>query len=110
LTRDVLGLTPPEAAQGLLQDIHWSFGLFGYFPTYSLGTLAAAQLFAAAGREVGDLEAMFASGDFAPLLAWLRRNVHEHGARLSSTELLVRATGRPLEARDLIAHLREIVG
>jgi carboxypeptidase Taq len=108
LYAETLGLTPPDDAQGVLQDIHWSLALFGYFPTYTLGTLAAAQLFAAAGRQC-DLEAAVAAGEFHVLTDWLRRNVHDHGAHFSSAELMIRASGRPLEARDLITHLRATV-
>ena len=103
----LLGIRPPNAALGLLQDIHWSQGMFGYFPTYTLGSVAAAQLFAAAGRELGDLEAAFAAGELAPLLAWLRDQVHAHASIYQAPELIERATGKPLAADDLLAHLRE---
>ena len=98
-----LGLVPRDAAEGVLQDIHWSMGAFGYFPTYTLGNLIAAQLFAAARRELGDLEAAFERGEFAPLLAWLRRNVHAHGSRLEAGELVRRASGSPLSPREYLA-------
>jgi carboxypeptidase Taq len=103
---ELLGLRPADAAEGVLQDIHWSQGMFGYFPTYTLGTLMGAQLFAAAGRELGDLEAAFAEGEFRPLLDWLRDKVHRHGSRYQAPELVERATGRPLAAADLLAYLR----
>ncbi len=102
----LLGIRPPNAAVGLLQDIHWSQGMFGYFPTYTLGTVAAAQLFAAAERELGDLEAAFAAGELAPLLAWLRAEVHAHAGLYQAPELIERATGKPLAADDLLAYLR----
>ncbi len=107
--QELLGIRPKNAAEGLLQDIHWSQGMFGYFPTYTLGTLAAAQLFAAAGRELGDLEAAFAAGEFAPLLGWLRQKIHRHGSRHEAAELIERATGKPLSADDLLAYLRTTV-
>ncbi len=107
LYEEVLGLRPGDAAEGVLQDIHWSQGSFGYFPTYTLGTLAAAQLFAAAGRELGDLEEAFARGELRPLLDWLRQNIHRHGSRYTAGELIERATGRPLAADDLLAYLRQ---
>ena len=94
LYQELLGIRPANVADGLLQDIHWSQGMFGYFPTYTLGTMAAAQLFAAAERALGDLEAAFAAGEFAPLLAWLRRNVHAHASRYQAPELIERATGK----------------
>ncbi|MCP3964682.1 MAG: carboxypeptidase M32 [bacterium] len=107
LYEQLLGIRPENAADGVLQDIHWAQGMFGYFPTYTLGTMAAAQLFAAAGRDLGDLEAMFAAGEFQPLLDWLRENVHRHGSRWQAPELIERATGSPLAADDLLAYLRQ---
>ncbi len=106
LYHELLGIRPPNVALGLLQDIHWSQGLFGYFPTYTLGTMAAAQLFAAAERDLGDLEAAFAEGAFAPLLAWLREHLHAHASRYQASELIERATGKPLAADDLLTYLR----
>ena len=104
--QDLLGIRPDNDALGVLQDIHWSQGLFGYFPTYTLGSAVGAQLFAAAGRELGDLEERFAEGDFGSLLDWLRRNVHGHGARYPAPELVERVTGKDLSADDLLEHLR----
>ena len=103
---EYLGVTPPDDAQGCLQDIHWSAGLVGYFPTYTLGNLYAAQLFAAAA-ELGDLSAMFAEGDFVPLLEWLRQHVHGHGQRYHSAELVQVATGEPPSHEPLIESLRQ---
>lgn len=107
LYQELLGIRPPDAARGVLQDIHWSQAMFGYFPTYTLGTMAAAQLFAAAGRQLGDLEAAFAEGDFAPLLGWLRERVHRHGSRYEAGELIERVTGKPLAPDDLLDYLRQ---
>ncbi len=103
--REYLGLTPPDHAQGVMQDVHWSAGLFGYFPTYTLGNIFAAQFFAAATRELGDLGQMFARGEFAPLLDWLRREIHSRGKLLRSRELVRRVTGEDPDARHLVAHL-----
>ncbi len=105
----LLGVRPPSAADGVLQDIHWSMGAFGYFPTYTLGNLLAAQLFEAAGRELGDLDALMAAGDFPELLGWLRRNVHGHASRYPAPELVERATGAPLGADAFLRHLRATV-
>jgi carboxypeptidase Taq len=105
LYRELLGLVPPDDALGVLQDIHWPQGMFGYFPTYTLGTLAAAQLFAAAERDLGDLEEAFARGELRPLLGWLREKIHRAGSRWPAPELIERATGRPLGADDLMTHL-----
>jgi len=100
---ELLGLRAPDLAQGVLQDIHWSMGAFGYFPTYTLGNLMNAQLFAAAGESLGDLGAQFAQGDFAPLLGWLREHVHQHGRRFPAKELIERATGKPLSSEAFLA-------
>ena len=104
--RKYLGLTPPDAARGVLQDIHWSGGAIGYFPTYTLGNLYAAQLFDAARVDLGDLDAAFARGEFGPLLSWLREKVHRHGRRYPAAELVTRATGKPPSAEPLLRHLR----
>jgi carboxypeptidase Taq len=100
-----LGITPPNDAKGCLQDIHWSGGSIGYFPTYTLGNLYAAQFFEAARRDLGDLDAQFARGDFSPLLQWLREKIHRHGQRYSARELVKRATGSELSAKPLLDHL-----
>jgi carboxypeptidase Taq len=89
-----LGLRAKSPRDGLLQDGHWAAGMFGYFPTYTLGNLVAAQLYRAAKREMGDLEADFAVGDFRPMLLWLRENVHRIGHR-PVTEVVQGATGAP---------------
>ncbi|MFN9878106.1 MAG: carboxypeptidase M32, partial [Planctomycetota bacterium] len=101
-----LGLRPADDAEGALQDVHWSAGLFGYFPTYTLGTLYASQLFDAAERELGALESHFQRGQFQPLLEWLRRNVHRHGQTLTASEIVTRASHQPISQAPLLAHLR----
>ncbi|MDP7246728.1 MAG: carboxypeptidase M32 [Planctomycetota bacterium] len=103
-----LGIRAETAAEGVLQDIHWSMGAFGYFPTYSLGNLIACQLFDAAENEMDDLESMIAAGEFAPLRAWLGEKVHSHGARWSASELVQKATGQPLTAGPFLAYIRNI--
>ena len=108
LHAEVLGLRPPDVVQGVLQDLHWAAGLFGYFPTYTLGTLAAVQLFAAARAQLGDLDAQLARGEFAPLLSWLRERVHRHGARYSPRELLTNAAGAPPSAEPFLAYVEGI--
>ncbi len=104
-----LGLTVPDAARGCLQDIHWSAGLVGYFPTYTLGNLYAAQFYEQARKDLGDLDAMYARGEFAPLLGWLRDRIHQHGSRYTATDLVKRVTGRPLDPAPLLKHLNERV-
>ena len=102
----LLGLTPPNDRLGCLQDIHWYDGAWGYFPTYTLGAMTAAQLFAAALDADPAIETGIASGDFTGLMTWLAENVHSRGSLLSSRELLVAATGRPLDAGIFRTHLK----
>jgi carboxypeptidase Taq len=104
--RAFLGVVPKDDAEGCLQDIHWSAGLIGYFPTYTLGNLFAAQLFDKANEALGDLSPAFARGDFAPLLSWLRENVHRQGQRYRSTRLIEHVTGSPVDHRPLLKALR----
>jgi carboxypeptidase Taq len=101
----LLGLTPPDDARGCLQDIHWFDGAFGYFPSYTLGAMAAAQLMAAARREITDLDRALARGDLSPLLIWLRAKVHGLGSLFEFNALLSQATGKPLDPEDFKAHL-----
>jgi len=101
-----LGLRPPNVAQGVLQDIHWSMGGFGYFPTYTLGNLMNAQLFVAAKQAIGDLDSQMAAGNFTPLLDWLRENVHRHGRQYSAKQILERASGKPLGSEAFLAERR----
>ncbi|MBX3464190.1 MAG: carboxypeptidase M32 [Planctomycetes bacterium] len=105
LYRAQLGVEVPDDRRGCLQDVHWACGLFGYFPTYTLGNLYAAQLAAAADRALGGLAPWLARGEFQPLREWLRENVHRHGRRLPPAELCQRATGAPLSAESFLAHL-----
>ncbi len=109
MTND-LSITPTGDSDGVLQDIHWSFGALGYFPTYTLGNLYAATLFQAAGEALGDLDSMISQGNFAPLLGWMRDNVHVHGRRWPAEELCRRATGRGLNCDDFLNHLRAKFG
>ena len=98
-------MTPPDDARGCLQDIHWYDGAFGYFPSYTLGAMAAAQLMAAAGATSPGLDAALATGDLSPLLDWLRAKVHGKGSLLEFNDLLREATGKPLDPADFEAHL-----
>lgn len=103
--QEFLGVTPPDVAQGVMQDVHWSAGLIGYFPTYALGNLYAAQLFEAAGKELGNIEDLFAQGDFTPLLSWLRVNVHAWGSRMRPRDLVRKASGREPDSAALVRGL-----
>lgn len=103
--KSLLGVTPPDDARGCLQDIHWYDGSFGYFPSYTLGAMAAAQLMAAARREVTALDEALGRGDLVPLVSWLRGRVHGQGSRLGFNELLQDATGSPLDPQFFEDHL-----
>ena len=102
----LLGIRPTSAADGVLQDIHWAMGAFGYFPTYTLGNLAASQLFEAAAAALGDLDDQLAAGDLEGLLGWLRTNVHRHASTLDAPALIEQATGAPLTADAFMRHIR----
>jgi carboxypeptidase Taq len=99
-------ILPPDDASGCLQDIHWSSGFIGYFPTYALGNMYASQFFTAAGKALGDLDAQFAKGEFEPLKGWLNENIHRHGCRYRADRLVQVVTGESLSHEPLVAHLR----
>jgi carboxypeptidase Taq len=104
--REYLGIEVPDNRRGCLQDMHWSQGAMGYFPTYTLGNLYGAQFFEAACDELGDLPGMIGRGEFAPLLQWLNENIHAHGRLYSSDTLCEKVTGKPVSAEPLMRHLR----
>lgn len=106
----VLGVKSSNRADGVLQDVHWSAGLFGYFATYSLGNLYAAQLFEAAGEALGDLDEQFAAGDFATLRGWLQEKIYDEGSRLPAPDLVQQATGKSLGHEALMRSLRAKYG
>ncbi len=97
-----LGVEPEDMASGAMQDVHWSAGLFGYFPTYTLGNLYAAQLYTAAEKELGNLEEQFALGEFKGLLGWLRKNIHQKGGLLRPKDLIKEATGESPSPKHFI--------
>jgi len=103
--QEYLGLTPPDHRDGVMQDVHWSAGYFGYFPTYTLGNIYAAQFFASAAAEMGDLEEGFARGEFGPFLQWLRERIHSQGSRYRPRDLVQRVTGKELNSRFLEDYL-----
>jgi carboxypeptidase Taq len=105
-----LGINVPNDREGVLQDIHWSYVSFGVFPGYTLGNLIGAQLMEKVRTDIHDLDSQFEAGQFAPLLGWLRKNVHRHGRKFTPNELLERATGRPLTAAPWIAYVRQKFG
>ena len=103
--RELLGVEPPDDRTGCLQDIHWYAGSFGYFPTYTLGAMTAAQLFEAARRAEPCIPGEIARGEARTLMGWLRENVHSLGSMLPTSELIERATGRPLDPAVFRRHL-----
>jgi len=107
---EYLGIRPETDAEGCLQDIHWSHGSFGYFPTYSLGSVLAAQLYAAAEDDLGDLDARTREGEFEPLMSWLNEQVHAHGQRYETNELVREATGEDFAADAFVDYVTEKYG
>ena len=108
--RALFGLDVPDDARGCLQDIHWAFGGIGYFPTYTLGNLYAAQLMDAAKRDLIALEDEFRCGEFGRLKGWLRDRIHRHGQRFRAGALCQRATGSPLSPKPFLSYLSEKFG
>jgi carboxypeptidase Taq len=104
--RRYFDMTPPSDTLGCLQDIHWSFGGIGYFPTYTLGNMNAAQLYDAAEADLGSLSAQFEQGRFEPLKTWLVENIHRRGKQYPASKLIERVTGKPLSHHALIRHLK----
>ena len=100
-----LGITPPDDVKGILQDVHWSHGSFGYFPTYSLGSFYAAQFFAKAHEDLQGLDAKLAIGEFEPLLHWLRDKIHRYGRRYTSEELCEKVTGNKLDTEYFMRYI-----
>ena len=108
--RSYLGIEVPNDREGVLQDIHWSSVSFGIFPGYTLGNLIGAQLMEKVRADIVDLDARIERGDFAALLTWLHANVHRHGRKFTPSELMERATGKPLSAAPWIAYVRNKFG
>ena len=102
----LLDVEVPDDAQGVLQDVHWGAGLFGYFPTYTLGNLMAAQLWTRMLDDLPDVDERIAAGDFAPLREWLREHIHRHGRKFPPRELLQRVTGQELSTEPFLDYLR----
>jgi carboxypeptidase Taq len=105
-----LGITPTDDAKGVLQDVHWSHGLMGYFATYALGNLISAQLWEVIERDIPDLEKQVESGQFAALLGWLREKVHRHGAKFEPQELVQSVTGSKINGDAYIRYLQRKFG
>lgn len=108
--REYLGITPPNDAQGILQDVHWSRGAIGYFPTYTLGNLMSVQFFNKAVEAIPGIPTQIERGEFGNLFRWLQENIYQHGRKYMPTELVRRVTGSPMEAGPYITYLREKYG
>lgn len=110
MAKEWLGLDLKNDAMGCLQDIHWSMGAFGYFPSYALGNLYAAQFAESMAKAIGPIEPLVEAGNFAPVLGWLRTNIHRWGSSLLPSEVCERATGKPLDPAHFIAYLEKKYG
>jgi carboxypeptidase Taq len=108
--RDYLGVEVPSDADGVMQDVHWSAGLIGYFPTYALGNLIAGQLWEKIRQDLPDLDSQISTGDLSGLREWLREHVHRHGGKFSSRELLERVVGEPIAVGPFVRHLKAKLG
>jgi len=102
---EYLGVVPPNNAEGVLQDVHWSWGLIGYFPSYALGNIIASQFWAEMAKEIPDQDALMAKGEITPILNWLIKNVHHHGKKFTPTELIKRVTGGPIKTGPYLDYL-----
>lgn len=108
--QEYLGVAVPSDAEGVMQDVHWSAGLVGYFPTYAIGNLIAGQLWNRVREDIPELDERLAAHDLTPLRDWLRENVHRHGSRYSDAELLARVVGEPVRVKPFIDYLRRKLG
>jgi carboxypeptidase Taq len=108
--QEFLGVTPPNDAQGVLQDIHWSMGLIGYFPTYSLGNLVSVQLWERIQADIPDLSDQIANGEFSALLGWLREKIHRHGAKFEPQDLVQKVTGSKIDPAPYMRYLQTKYG
>jgi carboxypeptidase Taq len=104
--QEYLGVTPPDDAKGVLQDVHWSSGLIGYFPTYALGNLISVQLWEKINEDMPDLAVQIEKGEFSELLGWLRTNIHRHGAKFEPQELVQKVTGSKIDPTAYLRYLR----
>jgi carboxypeptidase Taq len=104
--KESFGLDVPNDTLGVLQDVHWSGGLIGYFPTYALGNLIAGHLWEKVHADIPELEQRIAAGELAPLREWLGENVHRHGAKFTAPELLQRIVGEPLSVKPYMTYLK----
>jgi len=107
---EYLGITPPNDGKGILQDVHWAFGGFGYFPTYALGNLVSAQIWDSMEKDIPAREEQIEKGQFAEILGWLRERVHVHGAKYEPQELVKKITGSPIDPDPYVRYLEKKFG
>ena len=107
---EYLGVEVPDDAHGVLQDVHWSGGAIGYFPTYALGNVISVQLWEKIRADLPELESQFERGDFGDLAGWLRENLHSHGRKYTSRQMLERITGGGMDPAPYLRYLREKLG
>ena len=108
--QEYLGVVPPDDARGVLQDVHWSDGYFGYFPTYALGNLISVQFWEKIRGDIPDLEDQIRAGKFEPLLAWLREKIHRHGDKFEAQELVQKVTGSKIDPEPYLRYLNQKYG
>jgi carboxypeptidase Taq len=108
--KSYLGLDVPDDADGVLQDVHWAEGSFGYFPTYSIGNIISGQLWEALREQIPDLDDQIERGELGALREWLRQNVHRHGGKFTSAEMIERVTGGPIEVGPYVRYLKQKMG
>jgi carboxypeptidase Taq len=108
--QEFFGMTPPNDALGVLQDVHWSAGLMGYFPTYALGNMLSVQYYNAALRADPTIPQAIAAGNFEPLRTWMQTHIHQHGRKFTGAELTQRITGEGIQSRDYIHYLQTKYG
>jgi carboxypeptidase Taq len=104
--QEYLGITPPDDAQGVLQDVHWSWGMVGYFPTYALGNLVSVQLWEAMLKDIPDIAEQFERGEFHSLLSWLHEHIHRYGAKFEPQELIQKVTGSKIDPQPYLRYLK----
>ncbi|MBN1993539.1 MAG: carboxypeptidase M32 [Anaerolineae bacterium] len=108
---EYLGLTPPDDALGVLQDVHWSAGMMGYFPTYTLGTVLSLQFYHRAWQDIPDLPEQFSRGEFGALLSWFKNNIHRHGRKFTANELIEQVTGaKQIEVGPYLSYIKQKFG
>jgi carboxypeptidase Taq len=103
--KEYLGIVPPDNAKGILQDVHWAFGGFGYFPTYALGNLVSAQLWERINKDIPNLDEQIEKAQFGEILGWLRKNLHIYGAKFEPQELVKKVTGSKITPEPYIRYL-----